>query len=412
MTSFYLSKPYTPPRAPKNLPLDQPWALLGNISPQQFMKTYWHKKPLLVRGAIPAFTLAKEENTHLSSPISADELFAIAGQEIAETRLIASKPWSFIEGPFKKKAIPTLKDRNWTLLLQGMEARHQAAADVLSWFRFIPDARLDDLMISIAGIGGGVGPHFDSYDVFLIQMSGRRQWRISAQEDLSLNSKLPLKILQRFEPQEEWILEPGDMLYLPPHIAHDGIALDGGCQTWSVGFRAPTYRELLREGLWRLAESLDDIPNLSSRYSDPKQAASLHPEQLPGLLIEQLQNSLVSLKLDQVGTFLPGIASYLSEPKPQAFFDSPHPHLTVNEFARNLGKRVLIPHPQTRILSQGSQVFCNGDEVTRGQPPATAAAWRTLSKDKVLDPRATSTKLEESDSLFQAYMAGWIIFEA
>jgi 50S ribosomal protein L16 3-hydroxylase len=168
------------------------------------MKRYWHKKPLLIRGAIPAYALAKQIGEPLGSPITPEELFKIAGNDLVESRLIQAKPWSFIHGPFKKKSIPSLDTPDWTLLIQGMEARHPAAAKILSWFRFIPDARLDDLMISIAGPGGGVGPHFDSYDVFLIQLSGRRKWRISEQRDLSLNTDLPLKILQNFRAQQEW----------------------------------------------------------------------------------------------------------------------------------------------------------------------------------------------------------------
>ena len=194
MTSFYLSKSYEPPQAPQNLPLNEPWALFGGISPDSFMKQYWHKKPFLIRGAIPAFTLATQNGETLDSPISVDALVKLASKDSVESRLIKSNPWSFDAGPFSKKAIPALDKPNWTLLLQGMEAHHSAAAKILSWFRFIPDARLDDLMISIAGIGGGVGPHFDSYDVFLIQMSGRRQWQISKQKDLSLSPNLPLKI--------------------------------------------------------------------------------------------------------------------------------------------------------------------------------------------------------------------------
>ena len=166
MTSFYLSKLYQPPQAPQNLPLNEPWALFGGISPDRFMKQYWHKKPLLVRRAIPAFALATQNGEDLNSPISGEDLIKLAGQDPVESRLIKANPWSFDTGPFAKKSIPALNKPNWTLLLQGMEAHHPAAAKILSWFRFIPDARLDDLMISIAGIGGGVGPHFDSYDVF------------------------------------------------------------------------------------------------------------------------------------------------------------------------------------------------------------------------------------------------------
>ena len=150
-------------------------------------------------------------------------------------------------GPFQNRDIPSLNDKNWTLLVQGVNGHHVAAQTVMSWFRFIPQARLDDVMISIAGQGGGVGPHQDSYDVFLIQMSGRRRWRIAQQKDNRLVDGLPVKILKNFRPEEDWVLEPGDMLYLPPNIAHDGIALDAGCQTWSVGFRVPTYSELINE---------------------------------------------------------------------------------------------------------------------------------------------------------------------
>ena len=409
MTSFYFSKPYDPPQAPKTLPLDKPWALFGGISPQKFMKTYWHKKPLLIRGAIPAFKLAEQANEPLASPISVEGLFKIASIDTVEARLIQAKPWRLTGGPFQKKTLPNINTSNWTLLLQGMEAHHPAAAKILSWFRFIPDARLDDLMISIAGPGGGVGPHFDSYDVFLIQMAGRRRWQISEQEDLSLNPKLPLKILQSFKVEQEWVLEPGDMLYLPPHVAHDGVALDAGCQTWSVGFRSQSYKELLQEGLWRLAESLEDIPELERHFADPMQDASDSAEQLPTELIKQIEGKLKGLKLDQVISFLPGITAYLSEPKQQAIFSSPVKPLSPDEFDQALRRKILKPHPQTRILSLGTTVFCNGENVTKGQAKEACLAWRSLSSHKAL----TVSKILKSangSSLYEAYTAGWLIF--
>lgn len=408
MTAFYLSKPYDPPQAPQNLPLDRPWALLGGNSPQQFMKSYWHKKPLLVRGAIPAFELAKQLGEPLGSAISPEELFTIASDETVESRLIKAKPWTFTNGPFKKKSIPSTEKTDWTLLLQGMEAKHPAAAKVLSWFRFIPDARLDDLMISIAGPGGGVGPHFDSYDVFLIQMSGRRRWHISEQTDLTLNPNLPMKILQDFRVEQEWDLEPGDMLYLPPHIAHDGIALDAGCQTWSVGFRSQSYKEILQEGLWRLAESLEDIPELNKRFADPKQAATDCAEQLPVEIITQVAQKLKGLKLDRVETFLPGIAAYLSEPKPQAYFDGTVNDLSPEEFRRRLNKQALQVHPYTRLLALGSRIYCNGEEMTGGQTAATQAAWRSLASNKEFT--GSLGKIGINNSLFEAFEAGWLLF--
>jgi 50S ribosomal protein L16 3-hydroxylase len=378
------------------------------MSPQQFMKTHWHKKPLLVRGAIPAFELAKDIGEPLDSAISAEELFKISGNDVVESRLIKAKPWSFADGPFKKKSIPSLDTPDWTLLLQGMEARHPAAAKVISWFRFIPDARLDDLMISIAGPGGGVGPHFDSYDVFLIQMSGRRRWRVSEQKDLTLNPDLPLKILQRFQVEQEWDLEPGDMLYLPPHVAHDGIALDAGCQTWSVGFRAQSYKEMLQEGLWRLAESLEDIPALEQRFADPKQMATSSAEQLPQEIIGQVAQKLKDLKLDRVETFLPGIAAYLSEPKPQAYFDGSINDHSLEEFKRLLEKQALKPHPQTRLLALGKTIYCNGEDMTSGQAQTIQKAWRSLAAKKQVEGAIREIELE--NSLFEAFIAGWLIF--
>ena len=409
MTSFYLSNPYEPPRAPKTLPLDQPWPLFGGISPQSFMKTYWHKKPLVIRGAIPAFKLAQNSGIKLMSPLSPEELFKIAGNPDSETRLIQAKPWRFSSGPYPKKSLPNVNRPDWTLLLQGMEAHHLAAANVLSWFRFIPDARLDDLMISIAGPGGGVGPHFDSYDVFLIQMAGRRHWRISEQKDLSLNPKLPLKILKNFQVEQEWVLEPGDMLYLPPQIAHDGIAMDAGCQTWSVGFRSQSFKELLQEGLWRLAESLEDLPELEKYFADPKQKASARAEQLPEELIKQVATKLQALKLNQVETFLPGITAYLSEPKQQAIFAVPDRPLSLEKFNTAIARKILKPHPQTRILSLGNSVFCNGENVTQDQPKDIQLAWRKLSsqKDLVGQQRVHN---KDISSLYVAYKAGWLVF--
>ena len=373
------------------------------------MARYWHKKPLLVRGAIPAFPLSIQESAPLDSPIPAKELLKFALRDDVESRLVKSKPWSFEHGPFSQRLLPALNKPNWTLLFQGMEAHHPAAAKVLSWFRFIPDARLDDLMISIAGVGGGVGPHFDSYDVFLIQMSGRRQWRISEQKDLSLNPNLPLKILKNFKVEQEWVLEPGDMLYLPPHVAHDGIALDHGCQTWSVGFRSPSFKELLQEGLWRLAESLEDIPALADKFADPKQGATYFAEQLPEELIKQLSSKLKELKLDQIDGFLPGITAYLSEPKQQALFGAPEEPLNPKAFIKKLGSSRLISHPQSRILSLGKRVYCNGENMSKGQNLDITRAWQTLSASKKL--KVAKLQGLDKSSLYEAYLAGWVVFE-
>lgn len=194
---------------------NSPITLLGNLSPKQFFSEYWHKKPLLIRQAIPGF-----------QPIlSKSELFELASQDDVESRLITffKQHWEMKNGPVS--AVPVKEKKDWTLLVQGVNLHNDDASALLKQFRFIPDARLDDLMISYAADGGGVGPHFDSYDVFLLQAHGQRRWQISAQKDLSLVEGMPLKILSHFECDQEFILEPGDMLYLPPQYAHDGVAI-------------------------------------------------------------------------------------------------------------------------------------------------------------------------------------------
>jgi 50S ribosomal protein L16 3-hydroxylase len=197
--------------------ITQALPLLGGLTARQFMSRHWQKKPLVVRGAIPGFSPLLERPA----------LFTLAGQDEVESRLVEQQGdrWKFRRGPFARKVIPPLSRAGWTLLVQGLDLHDDAAHGLLQRFSFLPQARLDDLMVSYATDGGGVGPHFDSYDVFLLQAQGRRRWRIGRQKDLELRDDVPLKILANFEPEEEHVLEPGDMLYLPPRYAHDGVAV-------------------------------------------------------------------------------------------------------------------------------------------------------------------------------------------
>ncbi len=291
-----------------------PLALLGGISPEQFMSHYWQKKPLLIRGAIADF----------QPLISEQELLALAADDEVESRLVerTSKGWKLTAGPIDQA--PTAKKKDWTMLVQGVDLHVGAVHALMQQFRFVPDARLDDVMISLAGQGGGVGPHFDSYDVFLLQAAGRRRWQISAQKDLTLVDGAPLKILQNFKPTQEYILEPGDMLYLPPRYAHDGVALDAGCQTYSIGFRAPRAGELARELLHRIAEELadgmEDDPKLAKLYEDKTQGATAQPGQLPAALtafaLEAVSKALADKTLlEQL------IGEYLTDPKVGVCFE-------------------------------------------------------------------------------------------
>lgn len=400
-------KPYQPPEAPQPLPIKAPWALLGGISPKRFMKEYWQKKPLLVRGAIPAFALSGQT---LASPLSMDDLANLASQKNVESRLIQSKPWSLGHGPFKKTEIPALTERDWTLLVQGVNGHHPAAKTVMSWFRFIPEARLDDLMISIAGPNGGVGPHVDSYDVFLIQMAGRRQWKISDQKDLSLKDGLPLKILKNFQATDDWVLEPGDMLYLPPNIAHDGIALDAGCQTWSVGFRVPTYKELINEILWRTTEALENDPELCQLYTDPNQPATKDPALVPDELIKVIQNKLNRIHWSKSDVSCT-LAAVLSEPKPQVVFTPPTPLLSFAEFKKALRTQGLELSPLSKALYDKDFLYLNGESMSDSEAEDWDF-WCHLAKTHSL-PAAMAIRLasllDDADNpWFEAYQSGWL----
>jgi len=248
----------------QNLPL------LGGLSPDRFMRRYWQKKPLLIRQALPG----------VRPPVDRTGLFDLAGAQGVEARLVTQSQggWQLQHGPFTRRQLPAIKQPGWTLLVQGLDLHLDAARALLEPFRFVPDARLDDLMISYATDGGGVGPHLDSYDVFLIQVHGRRRWRVGPVADRSLVPGMPVRLLANFQPTEEWLLEPGDMLYVPPLWGHDGVA-EGECMTASVGFRAATATSLAQELLHQLADELE-APEAGAReaiYRDPGAPATATP---------------------------------------------------------------------------------------------------------------------------------------
>ncbi|MGH8631647.1 MAG: cupin domain-containing protein, partial [Burkholderiales bacterium] len=220
--------------------------LLGGLSASAFLRRHWQKSPLLIRGAIPRF----EGFADLPSLIS------LAAREDCESRLVIRDRgrWRVEHGPLARSRWRRLPRGGWTLLVQGLNHFLPRARRLLAYFSFVPHARLDDLMVSFAPAGGGVGPHFDSYDVFLLQGSGRRLWQVALTPDLEVVEDAPLRILRRFEPQGQCVLAPGDMLYLPPGWAHDGVALDD-CYTYSIGFRAPRHREIISEFLGYLDEA-------------------------------------------------------------------------------------------------------------------------------------------------------------
>jgi 50S ribosomal protein L16 3-hydroxylase len=235
--------------------------LLGDRPPAAFLDTYWQKKPLVVRDALPDFT----------SPLSPNELAGLACEDGVESRLILEEggdyPWQLKHGPFQQDDFLSLPETHWTVLVQEVDRLIPEVGALLDHFRFLPDWRIDDIMVSYAPTHGTVGPHIDNYDVFLIQGLGHRRWKIGTEPvaDEEIVPDLDVRMLADFDAEEEFVLGPGDLLYLPPRVAHHGIAEDDECMTYSVGFRAPSHRDLVGGFLQHAIEEID----ADARYGDP-----------------------------------------------------------------------------------------------------------------------------------------------
>jgi 50S ribosomal protein L16 3-hydroxylase len=324
-------------------PPDQPTPLLGGLTPAQFMRRHWQRRPLVVRAAVP----------QAAPLVSRSGLFALAARDDLESRLVQrdGKRWLLRRGPLPRRALPPLARSQWTLLVQGLDLHLDAAHALLSRFRFVPDARLDDLMLSYASDGGGVGPHIDAYDVFLLQLQGRRRWRFGPCPRPRWRDDVPLKMLARMPKAESTVLGPGDLLYLPPGWAHDGTALGGDCVTASIGFRAPTREELARALLGRLSEIPAD--EHSPRYRDAGQAPSAHPAALPPALTEFARRALADA-LAQPGMVERALGEWATEPKPQVWFEA-EPQASLRS-----GLGIALDR-RTRMVYSAREIFINGE---------------------------------------------------
>ena len=362
-------------------------ALLGGLSPAQFMRRHWQKRPLLVRQALPGVT----------PPLARAELFALAASSDVESRLVVREgdAWSVRSGPLARRSLPALTRENWTLLVQGLDLHVDAAQQLLTHFRFLPQARLDDLMMSWASHGGGVGPHLDSYDVFLLQVQGQRRWRVSAASDPRFIPDLPLKILSHFKPQQEWLLEPGDMLYLPPGWAHDGTAI-GECMTCSIGFRAPAAAALAGEILARLSDEAG-ADEASTIYRDPAQAATARPGAIPPRLQAWAQRAVQHV-MRQPQALQRALGEVLTEPKPRVWFASPE---TVDHAD---GVRLA---KGSRMMYDEHHVFLNGEAfLARGRD---AGRMRTLADTRHLGAAQCQALSAPAHELLLAWLAqGWL----
>ncbi|MDQ6880536.1 MAG: AraC family ligand binding domain-containing protein [Pseudomonadota bacterium] len=368
--------------------ITQPRSLLGGLTPQRFMQRHWQKKPLLVRGAMPG----------LRPLLDRAALFELASRQEVESRLIvhSGAGWKMRRGPLARRSLPPLTQRGWTLLVQGVDLHSEAAHALLAQFRFVPDARVDDLMASWASDGGGVGPHFDSYDVFLLQVEGRRRWRIGRQKDLGLEPDAPLKILARFEPQEEYLLEPGDMLYLPPRYAHDGIAEGGECQTYSIGFRAPARSELVRELLQRIAEDAGGFAD-PLLYRDAGALAVENPGTVPGEL-QRFAVEAIQAALSDPAAVHRALGEYLTEPKAEVWFET-------GRAPRRLGALAL--DRRSRMMHDARHVFLNGESWRASG--GDAALMRRLADERVLGAADIARASEDAIGLLREWCeAGWV----
>jgi len=262
----------------------------NDIDLNTFLADYWQKKPLVIRGALPDF----------ETPVSPEELAGLSLEDEVESRIVIQKSdtdYQLLKGPFTEETYQGLPEENWTLLVQGMDRLVPDVTDLLNDFDFLPRWRIDDIMVSYATKGGNVGPHFDHYDVFLVQAAGKRNWKLTAQDCSEDNyiQGVDLRLMQTFKVEEETIFEKGDILYIPPKWGHHGVALDDECMTYSVGYRSYRGQEL-----WdSFGDHLSEMSAFKELYLDPTWPAGLNPGEITDAAADQAQTLLKSVLEDK-----------------------------------------------------------------------------------------------------------------
>jgi 50S ribosomal protein L16 3-hydroxylase len=357
--------------------------LLGGLHPAEFLRDYWQRRPLLVRQAMP----------ELASPLSPDELAGLSLEAEIPSRLViehGATPWEVRYGPFTEQDFAGLPATHWSLLVTDLEKFVPELGSLVEPFRFIPDWRIDDLMISYAPPQGSVGPHTDAYDVFLLQLHGHRRWQIDTRP-VAADNRLPdtsLSIMRDFQAEQEWVLAPGDMLYLPPHVAHHGVALDD-CMTASIGFRAPSQKDLLGAWLDDTAARLDP----ERHYADPGLAAQKNP----GEISAQARARAVALLREALSTDDTALerwfGCYVTEPRVDLACLYPAPReWKPSELRRHLQQGMALErNPAARLawFEEERQLLCFADGEARSLPHSA----RTLVEHLCLGHRYTSTEL-------------------
>jgi len=379
--------------------LDRKNHILGKISNDVFLKKYWQKKPLLIRDAIKNF----------KSPITEKDLFRIAQNENAISRLIEFKRgiWQVKYGPFKKLDLPKKINTPWTILVQNMNHHLPFAESFLNLFKFIPYARLDDLMVSFATKKGSVGPHFDSYDVFLFQAKGEREWKISEQKKFSLDKKSAIKIITNFKVKNTWVLKPGDLLYLPPNVGHWGVSQSDDCLTYSIGFRAPGAFEIQSKFLDFIQDNL--ITNKNDLYRDPNLNLQKNPAEINSNMIKKIQRIVNQLRwnTNSINNF---IGQLLTEPIEGAVFETSK-SMTAEVFIKDLIKKPLKLNPKTRMLFIKNNFFINGELIEADKK--SIMYLKQLANDREISIKSTLNKKDLNALgivLLPLYLSGFIDF--
>ncbi len=348
------------------------------MSPTQFLRDYWQKRPLLIRQAFPDFV----------SPIEPDDLAGLACEESALSRLIVHDEkrdrWQVKTGPLSEADFAKTPDRNWTLLVQDVDKWDADVAGLLEHFTFLPSWRLDDIMISYAEPGGGVGPHVDQYDVFLLQAIGQRHWAINTDPNAPKDFRpdVELKQLQHFDPDHEWLLEPGDMLYLPPGAPHDGVAFGGPCMTISVGMRAPSQAELTGDLADYLAERLPD----ELRYADADLAPAKAIGEIDRAAIARLKQALPFAAGMDEPTLVDWFGRFITRYRNAQVPVPPEKPVTEAALLKQLdGGAELLRHPWARMawarVKVGATVFVNGHAY-----PASVELAERICRERALSP--------------------------
>ncbi|HEY2900914.1 MAG TPA: cupin domain-containing protein [Polyangia bacterium] len=374
-------------------------SVLGDLSPATFLRRHWQKRPLLIRQAFPGFT----------GIIARDALLRLATRQDASSRLVIQHPrrrrnrWERHDGPFAGLAASMLPASHWTLLVHGIESLVPGGWEILRAFSFLPAARIDDLMVSYAADGGTVGPHDDRYDVFLLQGPGKRRWQTSRQRDRSPDPDAAIKVLRSFMPEDEWLLEPGDMLYLPPGVAHHGVA-EGPCFTYSIGFLAPTHADLVQSFLEYLGATLSERLSPAAQYEDPDLRPTQAPQEIGAAMMSTVADVLGRVRIPKAA-FSDFLGRFLTRPKAHARFVAP-PAIDERVFACRLRRRgTLSLALPSRGLGYKGRLFLNGQ--THAPSPTAARLLLRLFQDRTL-PLPLAVPAATIDWLHACHAAGYL----